>query len=92
MELGVELVDELVDGDGELIESAVEGSAAAVLGAGGIGDLPGDRPVGQVAVSWEASATKASGIVAAVSTRLPPGVLLIVYMGTSLSCACGRSS
>ena len=69
-----QLFDEFVDGDGEQIQAAVEGAAAAVLGAAGIGDLPGDRPVGQVGGQLrgeQASAARASGIVAAVSTRSP---------------------
>src|SRR5664279_4002781 len=41
-------------------------------------------PWGSWSTSWEASAARASGMVAALSTR-PPGVVLIVYMGTSLA-------
>jgi len=50
MELGVELVGELVDCFGEQVESTVEDFAATVLDAAGIGEAAqGDRAVRQLA-------------------------------------------
>ena len=46
VQLAVERVDEFVDGELELVEPAVECVGAAVLGASGVGDAPGDRPAG----------------------------------------------
>ena len=41
VQLGVKVLDELINGDLELVESAVDGAVAAVLGAGGVGDPAG---------------------------------------------------
>jgi len=49
VQLAVQIVEELVHGRGEQIQPAVECVAAAMLGAGGVGDLPSDR----TKVGWQ---------------------------------------
>src|SRR4029077_7163447 len=44
-QLGGELGKEFFYGDGQQIQATIEGAVTAVLGAAGIGDLPGDQPV-----------------------------------------------